>query len=175
MHELKTEYEITPLTLAIIPKWFENGIYGSHVLEKDAEYFLQQPPSKVIDYSCKFYGSSLKGRQEGTKGVCGITHKAPIAIDPHSGMFFFPTTSPLNPKCIWIAHSHVSKIQQKDPYNTFVYFNSGHTIEVAVSYGSMLNQLQRTAHFRYKLSGRLQYNLNNAGNEKIAEHHLLSW
>ncbi|WP_102027994.1 competence protein ComK [Salirhabdus sp. Marseille-P4669] len=165
----KTEYEITPFTLAVMPALLENGSVGTRILEKESEYVVKTPPSKVIDYACKFFGSSLKGRQEGTKGVCGITHKAPIAIDPHSGMFFFPTTSPQNKNCIWIAHSHVSKVQTKDQTYTTVLFKNGQVIDVPASYGTMLNQMQRTAHFRYNLTERLQYSWASSGNEKVAE------
>ena len=166
---MKTEYEISPLTLSVMPKILENGILGSHILEVNHEIVTEMSPSKLVDYACKYYGSSLRGRQEGTRGVCGITHKAPIAIDPHSGMFFFPTTSPQNSKCIWIAHTHVSKIEPKDTYDTIVKFKNGKEIIVPVSYGSMINQLQRTAHYRYKLTERLQYSWATTGNEKIAE------
>ncbi|MRG87028.1 competence protein ComK [Salinibacillus xinjiangensis] len=109
-----------------------------------------------------------RGRQEGTKGVCGITHKAPIAIDPHSGMFFFPTTSPNNPTCVWIAHSHVSQIKPIDKYKTKIHFKSGQHIDVSVSHGSLMNQIQRTAQFRYKLTERLKYKWGTKP-DKVAE------
>jgi competence protein ComK len=168
MNFVKTEYEISPYTLAILPKWLEDGRPSTQIIETEDEFCVRQSPVKVIDYACKFFGSSLKGRQEGTKGVCGITHKAPIAIDPHSGMFFFPTTSPQNPKCIWIAHSHISKLHPQDQYHTVVHFKNGHQITVPVSHGTMLNQIQRTAHFRYKLTERLQYKWTS-GSERVAE------
>ncbi|MBB6454727.1 competence protein ComK [Salirhabdus euzebyi] len=164
----KTEYEISPFTVAVIPEWLENGEAGARVLEKNNEYVITQSPRKLIDQACKFFGSSLKGRQEGTKGVCGITHKAPIAIDPHSGMFFFPTTSPHNSNCTWIAHSHISHIRPISQNETEVHFKNGESIKIPVSYGSMMNQVQRTAQFRYKLTERIQYKWT-PGNEKVAE------
>ncbi|WP_343840296.1 competence protein ComK [Salinibacillus aidingensis] len=110
----------------------------------------------------------MRGRQEGTKGVCGITHKSPIAIDPHSGMFFFPTTSPNNPTCAWIAHSHIARIHPLDKGRTVIEFKTGQEIIVAVSHGSMMNQIQRTAQFRYKLTERLHYK-RNSDHEQVAE------
>lgn len=155
-----TEHEITPLTMAIIARHDEYGNTHTYVMEENDEYTIHSPPSKVIDYACKFFGSSLKGRQEGTKNICGITHKAPISIDPVSGMYFFPTASPTNPNCSWIAHSHIDQVNQTDHRNTEVTFKNGKKITLGISFGSMLNQVQRTAQFRYLLDNRIQF-LNN--------------
>ncbi|WP_177167365.1 competence protein ComK [Salinibacillus kushneri] len=122
--------------------------------------------NELAAFLCYFI--TLRGRQEGTKGVCGITHKSPIAIDPHSGMFFFPTTSPNNPTCAWIAHSHIFQIKPLDKDKTKIIFKTGQEIIVSVSYGSMMNQIQRTAQFRYKLTERLHYTWNG-DHEKVAE------
>src|SRR5699024_10409985 len=111
---------------------------------------------KVIDEACRFYGSSLRGRLEGTKNISKITHKAPIAIDHSLGMYFFPTASPSNHDCSWINHSHVQEIKPCGKKETEVVFKNGETIIVPVSYGSMLNQLQRTAQFRFSLDTRME-------------------
>src|SRR5690625_1024754 len=87
---LITHHEITPLTMAILPNYKENNVKSSHVLEESREYIVHSTPTKVIDNACKFFGSSLKGRIEGTRDISGITHKSPIAVDPSSGMYFFP-------------------------------------------------------------------------------------
>lgn len=151
-----TAYEVNPLTLAILSKKDEKGKTTSHVLEKDAEYVISHAPTKIIDQSCSFFGASLRGRQEGTRSICGITHKAPITIDPSSGMYFFPTASPTNAVCSWIAHSHIEEIKPLPHQRTEITFKNGRTITVDVSQGSIMNQVQRTAHFRYLLDKRLE-------------------
>src|SRR5699024_6331581 len=110
----------------------------------------------MIDHACKFFGSSLRGRLEGTKDISKITHKPPVAIDPSSGMYFFPTASPTNKSCSRIAHSHVELINPIDKNKTEVVFTNGNTIVLDVSYGSMMNQLHRTAQFRYSLDSRMK-------------------
>ncbi|MFD2760645.1 competence protein ComK [Lentibacillus juripiscarius] len=156
-------HEVTPLTMAVVADHGENGIPKTIVLEEQETFTVRDSPSKIIEDACKFFGSSLKGRQDGTRGICGITHKAPISIDPSCGMYFFPTASPSNPKCSWIAHSHVEQVN-KGPYRqTEVIFKNGRTILLDVSFGSMLNQVQRTAQYRYLLDNRLKYvQRNNA-------------
>ncbi|TFJ93551.1 competence protein ComK [Lentibacillus salicampi] len=161
-------YEVTPLTMAVIPHQDEGGRSGARVLEEQEEYSVHSSPSKMIDRACKFFGSSLRGRQDGTRGICGITHKAPISIDPGSGMYFFPTTSPTNPKCSWIAHSHIDQVNQGPGRRTEIIFKNQTSILLDVSFGSMLNQVQRTAQYRYLLDNRIK-GLQNQSSDKVAE------
>lgn len=168
MVNLKNMHEITPHTLAVLAASSPDGKRARMLEEKD-EIFIEHSPSKIVDYACKFFGSSLKGRQEGTADVCGVTHKAPIAVNPSTGMYFFPTASPSNPACSWIAHSHIDHIHSAMPNSTRVIFKNGVEIVLPVSHGSILNQVQRTAQFRYLLDHRIKYMAqSNAG--LVAEH-----
>lgn len=147
--------EITPLTIAILPRRTEKGRLGSSILEDEEEYFVNEPPSKVIDLACKFFGASLKGRQTGTREVSNMTHKLPISIDPVSGLYFFPTLSPTNPNCAWIAHSHIKDIIEVENQSTKILFKNGLNIIVNISYGSLKNQINRTAQYRFVLDERI--------------------
>lgn len=86
-----SKFEITPRTMAIVPYVNEEGLIQTRILEKETSYYVDSPPNKVIDSACKYFGASLKGRQEGAFDVCRFTHKVPIAIDPYSGMYYIPT------------------------------------------------------------------------------------
>lgn len=152
---IKLDYEITPLTMAVLYNKSEDGMIKTFILEESREYIVHSSPTKIIDYACKFFGSSLKGRLEGTKDISKITHKAPIAIDPSSGMYFFPTASPTNQKCSWISHSHVEFVKPINNDKTELFFKNGSRISIDVSYGSILNQVQRTAQFRFSLEHRM--------------------
>lgn len=163
-------YEITPLTMAVMVHQDESGNVAARILDEQEEIIINQSPTKVIDYACKFFGSSLKGRQEGTRDICGITHKAPISVAPASGMYFFPTTSPASPKCSWIAHSHIDQVKKAASHSTELSFKNGKRVLIDVSYGSILNQIQRTAQFRYLLDNRIKY-LQKHRVEIVAEPH----
>src|SRR5699024_7385175 len=158
--------EVTPLTMAILPQYDENGCSGSHILEEFEEYFVNYSPSKMVDYACKFFGATLRGRQIGTREISSMTHKVPISIDHSTGMYFFPTLSPVNPKCAWIAHTHVDKINEAPNQCTEIVFNNGKRIVVDVSFGSMVNQVNRTAQFRYMLDNRIKRLYSNQGQGK---------
>lgn len=148
-------YEITPLTLAVVAYWDpKREKFTSKIMEEQSETFVDLTPTKVIDQACKFFGDSLEGKRAGTKEVCGITHKAPICIDPPSGMYFFPTSSPSNPDCSWIAHSHISHVQQGENQLAEIVFFNGRRLTLETSVGSIINQKHRTAQFRFLLSNR---------------------
>ncbi|WP_164215042.1 competence protein ComK [Virgibacillus sp. YIM 98842] len=157
-----TAPEITPETMAVITQRDRNGNIASQVFEEETDYVVHRSPTKVIEQACKFFGSSLKGRQEGTRDVCGINYKSPIAIDPLSGMYFFPTTSPVNTSCSWIAHSHIEHVR-KAGKGTEIIFKNAQQVFLQISYGSIQNQIQRTAQFRYILDHRIRYLKKHAG------------
>ncbi|MHA6251662.1 competence protein ComK [Oceanobacillus sp. CAU 1775] len=162
-------HEVTPLTMAIIASRDEGGRAVSYILEETTEYISNNPPSKLIDEACKFFGSSLRGRQEGTRDISGLTHKVPVSIDPASGMYFFPTSSPTSPRCSWIAHSHIDKINRLKEGRTEVIFKNGKKIKLDISYGSMLNQVRRTAQFRFLLDNRIRFIKNQIDFEVLEE------
>lgn len=61
----------------------------------------------------------------------------------------------MNKKCSWISHSHVEFVNPISNDKTELFFNNGTRISIDVSYGSILNQVQRTAQFRYSLENRM--------------------
>ncbi|GAA5416683.1 competence transcription factor [Paraliobacillus ryukyuensis] len=162
---MKDNYEVNPVTVAIIAEKVD-GYYVSHVIESNGQSsYVRQAPVQLIDFACKYFGSSLKGRQEGARTILNVKHKVPISIDPSSGMYFFPTASPQQPFCSWISHSFVYDLQRTPQNRTKIIFRNGKTIVLDVSYGSMLNQLQRTAQFRYLLEERINLPKNRKPKE----------
>jgi competence protein ComK len=149
-----TEYEVSPYTMAVLPEVTEEGLF-SRIMEMDNEYIVKKKPIDIIERSCRFFGSSLRGRQEGTKQIMGITHKAPIVIDPTNYIYFFPTTSPSRQHCAWISHSFVDNIKSNPYDETTLTFSNREEILLSVSKGSLENQLFRTAQLRTTLSSRI--------------------
>ncbi len=85
-----------------------------------------------------------------------MTHKLPISIDPICGIYFFPTLSPTNPNCAWIAHSHIQEVMEVENQRTKVIFKNDLSTIVDVSYGSLKNQINRTAQYRFILDDRIK-------------------
>ncbi|HLR02776.1 MAG TPA: competence protein ComK [Virgibacillus sp.] len=168
LNEYHTSRELTPLTLGVIVQYDQYGNPNACILDEDNEYPVIDPPTKVIDEACSYFGSSLRGRQDGTRNICGVTHKAPISIDPLSGMYFFPTFSPTSSKCSWIAHSHIEQVNKWEGQYAEIIFKKGRRVVLEASYGSVLNQIQRTAQFRFLLDNRIKYLLKHSP-EQVAE------
>ncbi|SRR5690625_1460686 len=154
--EIIPYHEITPLTMAVLAHQDENGKTISHVLEEHGDLYVAKTPSEIIADACIYYGASFKGRQDGTSAISGFTHKLPVSIDPGSGMYYLPTASPSNPTCSWLGHTHIYRLFRHQDYQTKLIFRNGRAIILDVSYGSMLNQVNRTAQYRFLLDSRIK-------------------
>ncbi|RFU67570.1 competence protein ComK [Bacillus sp. V59.32b] len=169
------EYEITPYTLLISPITYGSKTY-SHIVELDDEYISPFKPIDIIKKSCHYFGVSYEGRKEGTRQLIGVTHKAPIAINPTSSMFFFPTTSPLRPHCIWVSLEHIERFSRVDMSHTSVTFKNHQQVDLPISTSSFENQYMRTVFLKDKLIQRIEeterkyfYLHSHAASEKTAK------
>jgi competence protein ComK len=149
------EYEINPFTMIILPEEYGSKTY-SKVIELEEEYLSPFRPIDIIKKSCKYFGSSYEGRKEGTTQLTGITHKVPIIIDPISSIYFMPTSSPVNPDCIWVAQEHVLLHKKVDSHRTQVVFRNRKSIVLPVSPHSFENQLLRTSLLRTNFMQRMK-------------------
>ncbi|MBS4171987.1 competence protein ComK [Bacillus sp. FJAT-49736] len=159
------EYEITPYTMAIIPIQYGSRMY-TEVLETQERFISPFRPLEIVKKSCEYFGSSLIGRKEGTKRLIGITHKAPIIVDPHTSIYLFPTTSPTNPQCIWISHDHVFHQEKASSNSTLVTFRNKETLTVPVSISSFENQMYRTSLLRIRFTQHIQHMEKRGGKPK---------
>src|SRR5690625_621488 len=105
-----SNYELNSSTMILLSEFNGQGNVYTRILEENKELLIQSSPTKLVDQACKFFGSDLSGRQNGTESICGFTHKAPISIDPHNGLYFFPTISPRSLTCSWVSHTHVDRL-----------------------------------------------------------------
>lgn len=133
------EYEINSTTLLMMPV----GNNTTRVLEVEDECIIHERCVRLVDYSCRFFGSSLFGRQEGTKAMIGVAVKAPIVVEESKGIIFFPTHSPRESCCTWIAYNNLLKYIKLDSKKTRLYFVGGKTQELDVSYNIIDNQITR--------------------------------
>ncbi|MFE8696312.1 competence protein ComK [Cytobacillus sp. FJAT-53684] len=149
------EYEINPNTMMIMPLEYGSKVY-SQIWELEDELVSPFKPSVIIKKGCTFFGSSFEGRKEGTRQLTGITHKAPITIDPTNFIYFFPTTSANNSQCIWISPEHIQYYRRADAGQTEVRFKNQQCVTIPVSYTSFNNQVLRTALLKTTLISRIE-------------------
>ena len=139
-------YEINTSTLAIIPL-DENT---SKVYEEEAEYIVHKSSNSIIKNNCEFYGSSYKGRCEGTKYLTGIKSKCPIIVEESRNIIFFPTSSTRDKQSYWIALNKVDRYY-REKYNSSIKFINNQKIKMNISYFSLDNQICRATMLKNKL------------------------
>ena len=145
-------YEISRDTLAIIPI----SSCQSKIIEGDDNLIINKNSTKIVDDSCKFFGSSLRGRCEGTKNLLGINYKAPIIVEESSEIIFFPTNSPRIDDCVWISLNNIEKYQRTNG-KTKVVFKNGTEIDVDVSFNTIDNQVLRSTRLESILRKRKNF------------------
>lgn len=144
------EYEINSSTQAIIPI----DIKTSMVYEEENEYVISRPSNKIIEDNCKFYGSSYKGRCEGTKSLVGIKTKVPIIIEESRNIIFFPTNSTRSKQTSWIALNKIKKFYKNKSDKSYIIFNNDKKLNLNISLYSLENQYCRAIMLKSKLLER---------------------
>ena len=148
------EYEINDDTLAIIPDKKSNSL----ILEEGTEYKIEAKPLKIIDYSCKYFGSSYIGRREGSKQILQTAYKLPIMIEDTRNIVFFPTNSPEETECSWIALNKIEKIRPLNSRSSTNYteieFANGKILALPISYKSLENQILRASRLESVIRNR---------------------
>ena len=144
------EYEINAQTLAVIPVK-ENK---TRIIEMNKELMVNLPCREIIDNSCKFFGSSLEGRVNGTKTLTGITHKSPIIIEESKKIIFFPTKSSRKSTCCWISYNNILKYEDILE-GVLITFSCGKQIKLGISYTIIDNQVLRSTRLESVLTKRI--------------------
>ena len=140
-------YEINNGTLAIIA----TGNGNSKILEDEKTYIIKKTPYEILDHSCKYFGSSYEGRKEGAKEIIGRSYKIPIVIEDTQRLVFFPTVSPEEKDCIWIAVNKILSYKQEKYSATSITFKNGKKVMIPLSFRAVQNQILRATRLSYIL------------------------
>ena len=142
-------YEIDLSTVMLI------GIDESKtkVVTLDDEFILDIDSKKIMDNSCKFFGSSLSDRVNMTKRLVGIKSKSPIIVEDSRNIIFFPLKS-VRDKCnIWISFNNLEKYVKNGDRTAFVFKNNKRVV-IDFSYYIIDNQVTRSLMLDYELKKR---------------------
>lgn len=135
------KYEISRGTLAIVPNSEENSL----VYEDDSRYIVNETPFKIMEESCKYFGSTYDGRKDSAKAVLGAEYKVPIIVEENNNIIVFPTTSPSSADCVWISLGRIKIFEKIDSSNTKIIFDNNREIIVPCSYRTIENQVSRAS------------------------------
>ena len=135
------KYEISRGTLAIVPNSEENSL----VYEDDSRYIVNETPFKIMEESCKYFGSTYDGRKDSAKAILGAEYKVPIIVEENNNIIVFPTTSPSSADCVWISLGRIKIFEKIDSSNTKIIFDNNSEIIVPCSYRTIENQVSRAS------------------------------
>ncbi len=135
------KYEISNGTLAIVPNEDDNSL----IYEDNERFIVEETPFKIMEDSCKYFGSTYKGRKDSAKEILGAEYKIPVVIEDSTNLIIFPTTSPQAEDCAWICLNRVKNISKVDSFNTKIVFDNDRELIVPCSYRSIENQLSRAS------------------------------
>ena len=141
------DYEINKGTLCLI----QEGDNSTKVIEINNEYEVNKNIHKIIDESCRSFGSTLKGRNEGTKDLTGIKYKAPIIISEYLSIIMIPTGSTRGNICHWISLNSIKRVEKDENNLAIIEFINGKNVRLDVSYYVVENQLAKAVRLDYCL------------------------
>ena len=142
-------YEIDLSTLMLI------GIddESTKVVTLNDEFIINSSSKEIIDYSCRFFGSSLSERIRATNRLVRMASKTPIIVEESRNIIFFPLKSTREKRNIWISFNNLDKYE-KDENKTIFYFKNKKTVTLVFSYYIVDNQVTRSIILDYEFNKR---------------------
>jgi len=123
------------------------------VVTLDNEFIIDIDSKKIMDNSCKYFGSSLSDRVNMTKRLVNISSKSPVVIEESRNIIFFPLKS-VRDKCnIWISFNNLEKYVKNGDKTTFIFKNDKRVV-IDFSYYIIDNQVTRSLMLDYELKKR---------------------
>ena len=144
---MENYYEINKGTMCLI----QNEDATTRIVDSEGDYTVKKYIHKIVDESCKSFGSSLKGRVEGTLKITGFRYKAPVIISEYLSIIMIPTGSTRGDVCHWISLSSIKKIEKNEKNNAVITFVNDRKIEFDISYFVMQNQFAKATKLDYYL------------------------
>ena len=83
--------------------------------------FVGNYVKKILDDSCIYYGSSLKGRIKGVKNILNISYKVPIMISEKRKIVLFPLSGLKNNEIILINFDVIKEYYNVDNFINVVF------------------------------------------------------
>jgi competence protein ComK len=148
-------YIVHQNTMLLMPRFSQYNEPLVDVYETSRWITVPGRSTEIIKESCRYFGSSLAGRQEGTKAVTNYDRLLPVAVAPNWDLYLFPIGSPKNATCIWMMYRHIEGVRSEAPNHCTVKLSNRETVTIEVSLDRVSTQLFRTGHFKSKLSQRL--------------------
>lgn len=144
----KKEFHLKHDSAAIIPFTSDHGELHSMVITNGGEVRVPLSPKTIIDHNLRRIGTSLRGAKESAKQVLGTASMHPVALSIEQGIYWFPSESYHNDRCIWFALHCYRHCISTDANQTKVTLTNGINVNVEVSKNSFHKRLQNVRSFK---------------------------
>lgn len=144
---------ITQGTSVIYPQFNEQGKLGAMVLQNGELIYMDISPTKLVDYSIRCYGSSLRGAIDGTRLILGDISMPPVVVSEKLGLYWFPSKSPASYDCVWLSAGHVDRFTPVGKEHTKVIFTNGSSMILNCSNYSFEKKHQRACWLKKQMEG----------------------
>lgn len=121
------------------------GYFRTKIIESDSAKTSSFSIIDILDRSCNVYGSSYVGRRDFASYVLQSNQKLPIPVYPERGIYFMPTSSQQNPKCIWVSYYHIESYRSEGKL-TALRLSNQQQLYIDITYKQFDNQMKRTSH-----------------------------
>lgn len=143
------EYEINKDTCMLLAV----DKYKTKIIELEREFIIPISTLEILDYSCKYYGSSYLGRKAGSINILKNIYKIPIIVEESRNIIFFPLSSPRYHHASWVSLGQI-KYYRKKGNMTEVIFQNNKSILVEISYTAFQNQVLRSSYLEIVSNNR---------------------
>ena len=143
------EYEINKDTCMLLAV----DKYKTKIIELEREFIIPISTLEILDYSCKYYGSSYLGRKAGSINILKNIYKIPIIVEESRNIIFFPLSSPRYHHASWVSLGQI-KYYRKKGNMTEVIFQNNKSILVEISYPAFQNQVLRSSYLEIVSNNR---------------------
>ncbi len=107
----------------------------------------------ILDTSCKYYGSSLKGRIIGARNIIKSRYRMPVIISERANLIFFPINGKKIGEELWFNFNAV-KNYEKDGEFVKVTFVTDEVKRFMISYTIFNNQMLKCSRLLVILMNR---------------------
>lgn len=145
-------YEINSSTLCLME--LKNG--NTYVIEEEDEFEVKANIHKIVDESCRSFGSSLEGRLLGTTKLTNTRYKAPILVSESLNIILLPTGSRRGEICHWLSFNCIKdydeiKAVESNKYKSYVRFVNDKIVNLEITKNILKNQMNKCAMLKHCL------------------------
>ncbi|MCU5746018.1 competence protein ComK [Staphylococcus sp. SQ8-PEA] len=150
---MNESYVIRKDDMAIQPYPTKRGLldYTKILKFKSPELIAQERTQKIIERSCKFYGSTYAYKKNDATRMTEIVSKPPILLTPLFPTYFFPTHSDRKLENAWVNIHFIQSIKALRDKRCKIIFVDNQSITVNISEHSLRHQYHNAVFYYYKM------------------------